>query len=409
MITTRTIKTEQLTHSQICDWEWMVRCNPSLNSPFFRPEFTLAVARTRPDVRVIVVEFQGVPFAFLPFQIATNGEHVAVGATLNDFQGVISTAEAGFSVDEILRCAGVRRLYCPKLMDEQQRFDSFAIAENVSPFVDLSNGYGEWENDLRKRGVRLLKRLARKESKLIGDCGAVHFDYHTASTDVLQKLIGWKSDQYRRTHEDDPFAVTWTNELLHGLLALPRKSELQPVLSAMYAGKTLVAAHYCLAAPGVCHSWIAAYNPEYARYSPGKLMLRRLLYETPERDINRFDFGAGDEPYKYSFANNAVNVRRVIVDRNPLRRWFRSNTHRAKMAVKASAFGPGVRNVRDRLRQAACNLRPPQNSSSFMDGFLESIAAGASATSRPQHAVDQRDEAESASDGPMNASASTSD
>jgi CelD/BcsL family acetyltransferase involved in cellulose biosynthesis len=409
MITTRTIKPEQLTHSQICDWEWMVRSNPSLGSPFFRPEFTLAVARTRTDVRVIIVEASGVPVAFLPFQIADNGEHVAVGASLNDFQGVISTAEASYSVDELLRHAGVRRMFCPKVMDGQQRFDSFVIAENVSPFVDLSNGYGEWENDLKKRGVRLLKRLARKERKLIRDCGAVHFDYHTASTDVLQKLIGWKRNQYRRTNESDPFAVIWTNELLHGLLALSRRSEVQPVLSAMYAGKTLVAAHYCLAASGVCHSWVAAYNPEFARYSPGKLILRRLLYETPERGITRFDLGAGDEPYKDNFANSADNVRRVMVDRNPLRRWLRSNTHHARMAVKGSAFGPGIRKVRDRLRQVACNLRPSQDSSSFVDSFLESIAASSSVTLRPQVVDNDRDQAESPGQNLVNASTSTSD
>lgn len=254
-----------------------------------------------------------------------------------------------------------------------------------------------------------MRRRGRKERKFIRDCGAVHFGYHTASTDALQKLIGWKSQQYRRTHADDPFAVTWTNELLHGLLALPRKSGLQTVLSAMYAGKTLVAAYYCMAAPGFCHSWVAAHNPEYARYSPGTLILRRLLFETPERDISRIDFGAVDEPYKYSFGNSAVNVRRVIVDRDPLRRWLRPNTHLVRMAVKASAFGPGVWNVRDQLRQVACRMRPSQDSSSFVDGFLESIAVRSSATSRPQAADDQPDETESSSHGPKNALASTSD
>ena len=407
MITTRTIKPEQLTHSQICDWKWMLRSNPSLGSPFFRPEFTLAVGRTRSDVRVIIAETRGVPVAFLPFQLASNGEHVAVGAALNDFQGVVSTAEAGYSVDELLRHAGIRRMFCPKIVDGQQRFDSFVIGESVSPYVDLTNGYGQWENDLKRRGVRLLKRLARKERKLIRDYGAVHFAYHIASPDVLLKLIGWKRSQYRRTNENDTFAAIWSNELLHGLLTVPRESELQPVLSAMYAGKTLVAAHYCLAAPGVCHSWVAAYNREYSRYSPGKLLLRRLLYEIPERHINRFDFGAGDEAYKYNFANNAVSVRRVIVDRNPIRRWLRSNSYLARMAVKDSALGPGIRSVRDRLRQVTCKLRPAQNS--FIDDFLESIAVAASGASRPQVADRQTELTESPTQIQVNASTPTSD
>jgi len=408
MITTRTIRTAQLSHSQICDWECMVRSNPWLTSPFFRPEFTLAVGRVRTDVRIIVVEKQDVPVAFLPFQLAANGEHIAVGASLNDFQGVISTPDARFSMDKILRHAGVRRMFCPKLMDGQHRFDSFVVAENASPFVDLSNGYCAWEEDLKRRGAGLLKRLARKERKLVRDLGTVHLEYHTTSTGILQQLITWKKNQYRRTNEKDTFAVTWTNALLHNLLAVSQDSELQPLLSAMYAGKKLIAAHYCLTAQGVCHSWIPAYDPAFRRYSPGKLLLRRLLFEAPERSIERFDFGAGDEPYKYQFANDASSVRRVMIDRNPLRRWVRSNAHHARISVKHSLIGPRLIALRDRLQSAIRNVQPAQEPSSLMDTLLETIAIESSVTTRPEVKEIQQDAETSASDVQLSATSTTS-
>ena len=391
MITTRTIKPEQLTHSEICEWEWMVRANPALCSPFFRPEFTLAVGRVRADAHVVVVEKQGLPVAFLPFQGAKRGEQVAIGASLNDFQGVISATDANYSVSEIMKLAGIKQMFCAKLLDWQHSFKSFAIAENPSPFVDLTNGYGAWESHLKKSGRSHLKQLARKERKLIRERGPIHFDYHTTSTDVLRQLIDWKRIQYHRTNEIDTLAARWTNDLLHSLLDLPQNSELQPILSALYAGGSLVAAHYSLSAPGVCHSWFPSYNPEFAVYSPGKLMLRRLLFEAPEQGIQRFDFGTGDEPYKYTFANDSVRVCRTIIDRNPVRRWLRSNLYRVRMAVKASPFGPGIRETRGRLRRLAGELQTTRIFTSATGSHVGATTDVPSTTSRTEPVPPQQD------------------
>ncbi len=362
MLTTRTIKPHELTLEDIRVWRAMLRKNLLLNSPFFLPEFSLAVGRVNVDARVIVVRNAEKPVAFLPFQYTKSGETVAMGGSLNDFQGLIAFPGFALTPQAVLESAGIKRLFCAKLYDWSSSFAADAVAVNPSPSIDLSDGYAGWESDLQsakgrsagkrrgKSGTSQLKQLSRKERKLTRECGPLRFEFHTASDTVLQQLIIWKRGQYQRTGEHDVLANSWPPSLLRSLLKTATECELQPALSALYAGETLVAAHYGLLSQSVCHWWFPTYNPLFARYSPGKIMLRRLLFEATEHGVTRFDFGPGDEDYKFVFANASVDVCRVIVDRNPVRRWLRSQWYHSRMALKRSAVAPQLRSVREKIR-----------------------------------------------------------
>ena len=352
---TRIIKPDQLTGDEIREWTRLARSNSALCSPFFMPEFTQATGFVHGGVRVVIAEQDGVPVGFLPFQHERRGQRVAVGGSLNDFQGLISDADADCDFAELLRHAGIDLLNCSKLLDWQAQMSPFILRRNPSPIIDLSAGFEGWESGLKDNGCEQLKQLARKERKLGRECGDVRFKFHTTSDSVLQTLVRWKRDQYSRTGELDVFSLNWPAHLLSHLLS--SDSPLQPVLSALYAGKVLVAAHYGLSNASVCHWWFPGYDPEYGKYSPGKILLRHILKESASRGITRFDFGAGDESYKDSFANNSVDICRTVIDRNAARRWLGSKSYQARMALKASRLGPMFRDVRGRLRGLAKRLR----------------------------------------------------
>ena len=354
---TRIVKPGQLTRDELHVWHGMLRANPVLNSPFFLPEFTLAMSAVHSGVRVIVSEQDGQPVAFLPFQPDQKGIAVSVGGSMNDFQGLISEPDSDCSLVELLKLASVSRFKCHKLLDWRNDLGDFVLSRSSSPIVNLARGFQSWKADLQGHGSEQLKQLARKERKLERECGSVRFEFRSMDPDVLQTLIRWKRDQYLRTREVDIFSYDWTGRLLMRLLSSPQDSALQPVLSAMYAGNKLVAAHYGLMSDTVCHWWFPVYDPEYGKYSPGKLLLCRILEESAREGIVRFDFGAGDESYKYSFANDSVDICRTVIDRNAARRWLGSKSYQARMALKASRLGPMFRDVRGRLRGLAKRLR----------------------------------------------------
>ena len=355
-MTTQIVKPEQLTRDELRVWRGMLLANPTLNSPFFLPEFTFAISAVHSGVRVIVERQGGFPVAFLPYQSDLNRSPVAVGGSMNDFQGLICASGSDCSLIEILERACIDRFRCHKLLDWRNELGDFTLCRNSSPFVDLSNGIQSWRSELQNHGSEQLKQLARKERKLVRECGAIRFDFRTTAPEVLGTLIQWKRRQYCRTCEVDIFAYDWTVKLLGNLLASPEDSPLQPVLSAMYAGNRLVAAHYGLMSNTVVHWWFPAYDPEYGRYSPGKLLLCRILEASAGQGVVRFDFGAGDESYKDSFANDSVDICRAVVDRNAARRWLGTRWFRARMAMKTSPLGTIFREVRGRLRGLAANL-----------------------------------------------------
>lgn len=341
----------------------MVRANPGLCSPFFQPEFAQAVGRVNRSVRVVVASEIDQPVAFFPYQLADNGEAAAVGESLNDFQGVISHGESDVTLSNLLEAAKIRRLFCAKLLHWQKAMEWNVVVTNPSPYVDMSSGYEAFKDGLNKTGTSQLKQLARKERKLIREHGPIRFEFHTDCRSVLSQLIEWKCDQYQRTNERNTLASGWPVALLYDLLASPANNELQPALSTLYAGDRLVAAHFGLTSGNVCHWWFPTYNSEFSRYSPGKLLLLRLLAESENRGFTRFDFGAGDEDYKSYFANQADTVSRVIVDCNHARRWARVNWYRTRMTLKGTSFGPRLKSLHRRLQQAAATattrLNPP--------------------------------------------------
>ena len=70
-------------------WARVQESEPALASPFLRPEFTLAVAALRSDVRVGVMELDGSPVGFLPFVRRLGGVGAPVASTVSDCQAVI--------------------------------------------------------------------------------------------------------------------------------------------------------------------------------------------------------------------------------------------------------------------------------------------------------------------------------
>src|SRR4051812_9415494 len=93
----------QLTHEQTHAWAELQQENPLLASPFFRPEYTLAVAAVRDDVEVAVLEEGGRPVGFFPFQREWWAGGRVVGGRLTDYQGVIARPGLEWDAIELLR------------------------------------------------------------------------------------------------------------------------------------------------------------------------------------------------------------------------------------------------------------------------------------------------------------------
>src|SRR5262245_59819884 len=194
----RVAKFETLTGDEIAAWSDIQRSEPSLDSPYFRPEFTQAVAAVRNDVEVAVLDESGRPVGFLPFQRSSWNSGRPVGGALSDFQGLI--ARAGINCDplRLLRACGLFTWHFSHLVAGQTWLAPFVWKEVDSPYIDLSDGIDDYLAS-RVSGCRFIARYGQKKRKLTREVGPVRCEFHQADPTTLDTCIRWKQEQYWRT------------------------------------------------------------------------------------------------------------------------------------------------------------------------------------------------------------------
>ena len=125
-------------------------------------------------------------------------------------------------------------------------------------------------------------------------------------------LVAWKSDQYRRTSHVDRFERPWLLGLLEALLAT-RDDHLCGRLSVLYAGDQPVAAQFGLCAGNILVGWFTAYNPLFAKYSPGLIHLKQMAEQLAAIGISAIYMGTGAKKYSGILGSYDVLVAQGIV------------------------------------------------------------------------------------------------
>jgi CelD/BcsL family acetyltransferase involved in cellulose biosynthesis len=327
-----TLPAGELTHAHVESWSHLQRGNPRFDSPYFRPEFTRALAGVRPGTEVAVMSQGGEPVGFLPFGRIGGNKGVAVASMLCDFQGVVTRPNLSYEPDELIQACGLSSWRYCHLVTAHAKFirHTWKLAE--SPYADLSQGYEPYKNSL---GQRTRSDMRRKRNKLQREVGPLRFEQNVANAGLLETLIAWKRDQYARTGVLDVFKYPWVSELLNRLHA-HQSDDFAAYNSVLYAGDEVVAMSYMIRSRHVLHYWFPAFNTAYSKYSPGKLLLIEVLRHAADWDITRVDFGKGDEEYKNSFRTSASIVAEGAVDLSWLKAGIRHASYVLRHSVRAT-------------------------------------------------------------------------
>ena len=301
-----------LRSDEVCDdltvqWERLRTSNSVLASPFFAAEFMRAVAAVRKDVRVALIEVDGKPFGFLPFHRSPLKIARPLALGFSDFHGLVAAPDQDWSAAELFAQCDIRRFCFDHLVEGQRGFESVPIAWDPSPVVYVNDGFDAYIDGLDARGRKQLKESQRKREKLEEQYGSVRFVEHSSDEDVFEAVMRWKSAQCRATGVTDYFEYKWTIELLRHLWRAPT-SDLRGVLSCLYAGDELVAAHFGMSTGTVFHYWFPAYSESYARYSPGLILLYEIIQSAAAAGAQRFDLGKGMSTYKRRVMNGQCLV-----------------------------------------------------------------------------------------------------
>jgi CelD/BcsL family acetyltransferase involved in cellulose biosynthesis len=336
----RVLRGKELSPDLAQAWAVLQQANPSLASPYFRPEFFQAVAAVRDDVEVAVMEESGRLVGFFPYQRGRFGSGRPVAGRLSDYHGVIGRPELTFDPIRLLRACRLRSWEFDHLVAAQTVFQPFWYATDGSPYLNLEQGWAAYEAERRASGSDFLRVKARKRRKMEREVGPLRLEFRSSDRAALSTLLAWKSGQYRRTETTDVFAFPWTVALLERLWNQPG-TELTGQLSCLYVGDRLAAAEYSLRSFDVVHSWFPAYDAGLARYSPGMLLLLDLAKEIAGEGIRRLDLGKGKQEYKARLCADATPLAVGRVTLSPLEGWVRRGLREARDWFKQSPLrGP---------------------------------------------------------------------
>jgi CelD/BcsL family acetyltransferase involved in cellulose biosynthesis len=332
----------RLSSQHLLAWDRWQRADKALDSPFFRPDFTQAVAAIRPGVAVAVLEEDGQLAGFFPFQRGRWGTGKPVGGRLSDFQGLVTRPGLSWSADELIRGCGLNVWDFDHLVAAQQPFQPYYFRTEDCAYIDLSNGFEGYQAERRLAGSTVVRRTLRSAFKLEREVGPIRFLPRITDPSVLAALVAWKSDQYRRTRATNVFAFPWARQLLEHVLGCSGEP-FAGVLSALYAGDHLVAVHLGLYSYGVIHWWFPAYNRSFGEYSPGLVMLMELAKFARSLAIQRIDLGKVNLHYKTRCMSGTIRVAEGSVAVHPLVRAMRRGWHRTRAWLQTSPLGAPVR------------------------------------------------------------------
>ncbi len=334
MTDVRIIAAKDLTQDLLSQWKTIASDDRYLQSPFFQPEFTQTVAQVRDDVEIALVESAGELTGLFPFQRASKGLARNVCSRLSEFHGPIIRRDCDFDMVRIMQAAGLSWWQFDHLPVADSPVPQQTWATSTSPYIDLSHGYESYLAARKATNSSSVTETLRKARKAERELAPLRFEYHSNCQIAFESLIKWKDAQHVRTGRLQVLQYEWLVELLRNMTTTDASSP--GLFSTLYAGDQLLAVHLGLQTERVIHMWFPTYNPAFEKYSPGLILLLRLLEEAARRGIQRFDLGKGKERYKGSFKSGDIVIGEGAVDMRlvsgPLRkgwydtkRWFRQS------------------------------------------------------------------------------------
>ncbi|WP_283137699.1 GNAT family N-acetyltransferase [Rhizohabitans arisaemae] len=340
-------------------WRELQGSTPSLDNAFLSVEFTLAMGALRDHVRVAVINDGPDIVGFFPYERHPFGIGRPLGGFLTTCHAVISDRDLELDGRELLRGCGLNVFEFDHLVPGQRAFAPYQSGVHPVPVMDLTSGFETWAETVRAASPKNFKTIRYKERKLGREHGELRFVWAAADPALLDRLMRWKSDQYRRTGRVDRFARPWIVALLKETHR-HRSEDFAGCLTMLYAGDTPIAGHFGLRTKHTLVGWFPAYDDAYSGYSPGMVHHLRLAEAAAQAGLHSIDMGKGGKEYKGWLKSGQSSVAEGRISRPSLAasaHWLGRVPFVRTRALVLSH--PGLYRRADRVLKGFARLRAP--------------------------------------------------
>lgn len=292
-----------MNQDQIEAWRCLQNLTPWLDSPFYSPEFCLALGEAREDARIAVLHRAEELVGFFPFHLTGRAIGKPIGGPISDYHGPILRPDAKLSADELLTACGLRAYdfnHCPS---DLQPLSSGALARSRSRRAVFRSGYQAYLAEAGPKLKHAIKETERRLRKIGREHIAASFCMDDKRPESLEWLIDTKTRALAKAGQKAGFHIPWFRKAIDVLWA-ERTTSFSGRLSTLSLGNTLIAAHFGLRAGPVLCWWHTTYDESYHQYAPGLALILRTILEGKDQGVSVIDFGRGDQDYKAVFGND---------------------------------------------------------------------------------------------------------
>ena len=305
---------------ELSAWRAFQAGNAAFASPLLSPAFAQIVGRVRDDVRVAV--FRDAANAVVGV-LAHHRRPSAFGAALarglggpwSDEQALLTGPE-GLDGKAALAAAGLRACRFTGLVDPYGVFHGEVTQGEPSYAIVLDGSAEAYLERLRAASPKRFKNLRRLDSKLERERGPIELIAGDDDPQSLQTVLAWKRDQFHRTGVHDVLGPDWSRAFIDEAFA-SREDEAKGLLITLKVDGKVVAGHFGLRSAATYHPQIAAFDPAFAAYSPGIVLIARAIRAMPTLGLDRYELSGGCGHYKASFASEAAPLQEGLVSSNP--------------------------------------------------------------------------------------------
>jgi len=320
------------------------------SSPFAGPDWHLARHETYGPrgVRYLVARDGGSLLGIWPLEFGGIAVHPAGNWLADYLSPLLAPGRAGEVLESFaawFRRSGVMILDLPRLDAaypslvqalSRSGYRLRTLPGEVCPALDLSGGVagveGRLPSGLRKRWRYDARRLAREAPV------EVDFVPPLEVPEAMATLMAWHTARFRS--RGTPGSFFGRRRAFHERVAARHAAAGLLRLSRLRLGGRTIALLYALRGGERCYYYAAGFDPDMARFSPGRVLLGETIRLAAAEGVGTFDFLRGDEEYKRAWASERRRLQRIVAA-SPGRYGyltFAAVEHRAEMALR-SRFG----------------------------------------------------------------------
>ncbi|MFZ6686300.1 GNAT family N-acetyltransferase [Undibacterium sp. SXout11W] len=335
-------------------WLQMLNNSAILQSPYYHPKYTTIIGAARADTRILVIEDAGEVIGFFPHHKKNAFVAEVIGGGLTDYQGPIFSANRELSIKQMLAAMNVRYMGFNHMPSDRTEFAKYAWDHSRSLTLNLDGGFEAYIQRLsERRDASLFKKIETNERKLSKKFGPLRFCFDARDPAEFSALLAGKSNQFIRTlgADHDIFAVPWIKTVVEGINQ-QKQADFAGVLSTLYAGDTLIAAHFGMRSASVLHYWFPWYETVFSEFSPGLILLAGCAREAPATGITSIDLGRGEQAYKLRFATGHIDLCEGAISSPALLSKSKADYLTLRSDLKNSRLGNYLRNLKQKKKAA---------------------------------------------------------